>query len=80
MRLPSLSIIIAIQAIIWCVAGSIPSVHGPRILLYPLAWGLIAAGFLLHAKTFPISKQPGSQVGFENQQSAETPQQELAAG
>ena len=88
MRLPALSVIIAIQALIWCVAGSLPSVHGPKILLYPLAWGLIVGGFYLHAKTFPISKQDarsttlskGSEGGVEKQQAAGTKRQKLATG
>jgi len=49
-----LSFIIAIQAIIWCLAGSV--FIDPKILLYPLAWGLIAAGFFFHSKKFPITK------------------------
>lgn len=53
MRLPSLTLIIASQAIIWCVAGAM--IHGSMILLYPLAWIAIASVFFLHNKMHPIN-------------------------
>ena len=52
MRLPTLSIIVASQAVIWCIAGA--AVHGPMILLYPLSWALIGAAFYFHNKKYPI--------------------------
>jgi|GEM_PF-3966049 len=52
MRLPTLSVIIASQAIIWCVAGA--AIHGGMILLYPISWILIAAAFYFHHKYYPI--------------------------
>lgn len=84
MRLPALSVIIAVLAIIWCIAGSMA--HSPRILLYPLAWGLIAGGFYLHAKMNPI--RPHSLASktstTDSPEVAEPPQgvesEQLAAG
>lgn len=52
MRLPSLSVIIASQAIIWCAAGA--WILGPKILLYPLAWVAVGAAFYFHLKKYPI--------------------------
>ena len=52
MRLPALSLIVASQLVIWCVAGAI--VHGWAILLYPLSWALIGAAFYWHNKTHPV--------------------------
>lgn len=59
MRLPSLSVIIASQALIWCIAGA--WIHGSMILLYPLAWVAIATMFFFHNKMFPI-KLPAPNV------------------
>lgn len=74
MRLPALSVIIAVLAIIWCVAGSIA--HTPRILLYPLAWGLIAAGFYVHAKMNPIRPySSASQTSTSDSSQVADPQQ-----
>lgn len=53
MRLPTLSLIIASQAIIWCVAGAY--IHGSMILLYPVAWIAIASAFYFHHKLVPIN-------------------------
>ncbi len=52
MRLPTLSLIIASLAVIWCVAGAY--VHTSTILLYPAAWIAIASAFYFHHKFFPI--------------------------
>ncbi len=52
MRLPSLTLIIASQAIIWCAAGA--AIHGPMILLYPLSWLMIGTAFWLHVRNNPI--------------------------
>lgn len=52
MRLPTLSVIIASQAIIWCIAGA--AIHGGMILLYPISWIAIAAAFYYHNKRNPI--------------------------
>lgn len=52
MRLPTLSVIVASQAIIWCIAGA--AFHGPMILLYPLSWAVIAGAFYYHNKRNPI--------------------------
>lgn len=59
MRLPSLTLIIVSQAIIWCVAGAV--IHGSMILLYPLAWIAIGTMFFLHNKLYPI-KLPAPNV------------------
>lgn len=52
MKLPSLWIIVASQALIWCVAGAY--VHQWKILLYPLSWLLVGGAFYLHNKMYPI--------------------------
>ena len=52
MRLPSLSVIILSQAVIWCVAGTV--IHGPTILLYPLSWLALGVAFWYHSKKFPV--------------------------
>lgn len=54
MKLPALSVIVASQAVIWCFAGT--WIHGWKILLYPLSWGVIGAGFYFHNKKNPISQ------------------------
>ena len=54
MRLPALSVIVAAQAIIWCFAGT--WIHGWKILLYPLTWGIIGAGFYFHNNKYPITQ------------------------
>jgi hypothetical protein len=46
MRLPSLTVIIAVQAILWCIAGV--WIHGWMILVYPLAWLAVLSVFLVH--------------------------------
>ena len=56
MRLPTLSLIIASQAIIWCIAGA--AIHGPMILLYPLSWAAIAGAFYAYNKAYPINLPP----------------------
>lgn len=53
MRLPTLSVIILSQAVIWGIAGA--AIHGPMILLYPLSWAAIGAAFWFHAKRNPIT-------------------------
>lgn len=52
MKLPPLWIIIASQALVWCVAGAY--VHTWKILLYPLSWLLVGGAFLWHSKMYPI--------------------------
>lgn len=52
MRLPSLSVIIASQAIVWCVAGAM--IHKWKILLYPISWIAVASAFYFHYKRYPI--------------------------
>lgn len=88
MRLPSLSVIIVSQALIWCVAGAI--VHGPAILLYPAAWALIAAAFWSHNQLFPmfaaetsasetrVESHPGV-AGDRNRKTETVSRQKLAA-
>ena len=58
MRLPPLSWILGIQAVLWCVAGAF--VLGVQILLYPLVWTLVIGGFLLHLKCNPLQRLPAS--------------------
>ena len=52
MRLPSLSVIIVSQLVVWCVVGAL--VHGGAILLYPLAWLTVGLLFFIHNKYNPI--------------------------
>ena len=53
MRLPSLSVIIAVQAVFWCIAGA--AIHGWMILLYPAVWLTILGAFAIHHVTHPLN-------------------------
>lgn len=66
MRLPALSVIIASQLVIWCIAGA--AIHGWMILLYPLSWLVIGSAFYFHLKKHPI----------ETNNACDTPKQEWA--
>ena len=75
MRLPSLSAIIASQAVLWCLAGV--WIHGWMILVYPLAWLAVLSPFLIHHVT---SKGHAGQLGKPAwEQSVETESKQAVA-
>lgn len=71
MRLPTLTAIVASQAIIWCLAGAY--VHGPMILIYPLSWCLIGGAFYFHSKMNPIKIPPQTVPSDGNWANAKKP-------
>jgi len=50
MRMPSLPVTLGLIAVVWCVAGVL--LHDWRQLLYPAAWLLVVAFFLVLNKVY----------------------------